>query len=201
MDRQTISVYDNSAEQIATLHKTLVPERIYQLVNQFFVKNGVCADVGCGIGRDSAWLSKQGYPVISIDASEGMLQQARGRYPHINFIHDSLPRLEKQADSSVVNVLCSAVIMHLAEDQIADAVANLVRITTAGGVIIISFRGTNSKDHRENGKLYSAIELDKLISLFVQAGTVLLHREKDYQEDRGMEWNNIVLKKLLLLAV
>lgn len=201
MDLQTISVYDKSAEQIAAQHKILVPTRIYQLVNKFFVKDGICVDVGCGIGRDSAWLSEQGYPVISIDASEGMLQQARLLNPNAYFIQDSLPLLEKQTDSSFVNVLCSAVIMHLADDQIACAVANLVRITTVGGIIIVSFRGTDSKDHRENGKLYSVIEMDKLVSLFTQAGARLLHSEIDYQEDRGVEWSNIVLKKLPLLAV
>lgn len=201
MDHQTISVYDKSAEQIAALHKTLVPVRVYQIVNQYFIKDGVCADVGCGIGRDSAWLSGQGYQVVGIDASKGMLQQARHHYPKIHFTHDSLPLLGKQADSSFVNVLCSAVIMHLADNQIACAVTNLVRITAAGGVLIISFRGTTSTDHRENGKLYNAIEVDKLISLFVQEGTTLLHHEIDYQEDRKMEWTNIVLRKLPLLAV
>lgn len=201
MDDQTISVYDSSAEQIAALHKTLVPARVYQLINQFFVKNRVCADVGCGIGRDSAWLSEQGYSVTGIDASEGMLQQARGFYPNISFVRDSLPLLERQTDSFFVNVLCSAVIMHLTEDQIACAVVNLVRIAAVGGIIIVSFRGTNSKDRRENGKLYSAIEVDKLVSLFIQSETMLLHREIDYQEDRRVEWTNIVLKKLPLLAV
>ena len=201
MDQQTISVYDRSAEQIAEQHKMLVPTRIYQLVNKFFIKGEACADVGCGIGRDSAWLSEQGYPVISIDASEGMLQQARQLNPNAYFIQDSLPLLKKQADSSFTNVLCSAVIMHLADDQIACAVTNLVRITAVDGVLIISFRGTNSKDHRENGKLYSVIKLDKLVSLFTQAGTRLLHGEIDYQGDRDLEWTNIVLKKLPSLAV
>jgi SAM-dependent methyltransferase len=146
-------------------------------------------------------LSEQGYSVTGIDASEGMLQQARGFYPNISFVRDSLPLLERQTDSFFVNVLCSAVIMHLTEDQIACAVVNLVRIAAVGGIIIVSFRGTNSKDRRENGKLYSAIEVDKLVSLFIQSETMLLHREVDYQEDRRVEWINIVLKKLPLLAV
>ncbi len=200
MDLQTISVYDSSAELIAAQHKTLVPTRIYQLINQFFIKDGVCADVGCGIGRDSAWLFGQGYPVIGMDASEGMLQQAKGNYPYIHFVHDGLPQLEKQADASFANVLCSAVIMHLPDNQIACAVTNLVRIITAGGVLIISFRGTNSKDHRENGKLYNSIEVDKLISMFVRSGAMLLHSEIDLEEDRRMEWTNIIFKKLPLLV-
>lgn len=200
MDLQTISAYDSSAELIAAQHKTLVPTRIYQLVDQFFIKGGVCADVGCGIGRDSAWLSGRGYPVIGIDASEGMLQQAKGYYSNIHFVRDSLPQLEKQADSSFVNVLCSAVIMHLPDNQIGCAVTNLVRITTVDGVLIFSFRGTNNKDRRENGKLYISVEVDRLVSLFVQSGAMLLHKEIDFEEDRKIEWTNIVFKKLPLLA-
>lgn len=201
MDNQTISVYDKCAEQIARQHKALVPIRIYQLVNQFFIEGEICADIGCGVGRDCAWLFEQGYRVIGIDPSEGMLQQAKRYYPNIFFIQDSLPLLDKQIDSSFVNVLCSAVIMHLVDDQIASSVANLMRITAVGGIIIISFRGTNSKDRRENGKLYSIINIDKLVSLFVQLGAVLLHYEVDFQVDREIKWTNIVFRKLQSLVV
>lgn len=201
MDNQTILAYDDTAEQVAALHKMLVPARIYWLIDRFFIKGEPCADVGCGIGRDSAWLSEHGYRVIGIDASEGMLQQASQLYPNNFFVQDSLPLLEKQSDSSYMNVLCSAVIMHLVDDQIAIAITNLMRITALGGVIIISFRGTSSKDLRENGKLYSVIDSGRLIALFVQSGAELLHHEVDFQEGRGVEWTNIVFRKLPALVV
>lgn len=195
MDNQTILAYDNSAEQIAALHTTLLPTRIYQLVDQFFKKNGTCADIGCGIGRDSTWLSEHGYVVTGLDASEGMLQQAKSRYPHILFIKDSLPLLDLLADCSFSNVLCSAVIMHLADEQIACAVANLVRITEGNGVIVLSFRGSRSEDQRESGKLYTPISAEKLISHFVVAGAVLLHHETDREEGRDFNWDNLVFRK------
>lgn len=195
MDSQTITAYDNSAEQIAALHTTLVPTRIYQLVGQFFIKGGSSADIGCGIGRDSVWLAEHGYAASGIDASDGMLQQARSRYPHIPFIKDSLPLLEHLADCSFANVLCSAVIMHLADDQIASAVVNLVRIAAENGVIVLSFRGTKNEDRRESGKLYTPISAEKLISHFVAAGAVLLHHETDREEGRDFNWNNLVFRK------
>lgn len=201
MDDQTISAYDSYSEQIAILHTALVPIRIYELVGQFFIKGGACADAGCGIGRDCAWLSEHGYAVTGIDASEGMLQQAKRHYPNIQFIHDSLPLLDQQADSSFANVLCSAVIMHLAVDQIAIAVTNLVRITTTDGVMILSFRGTRNQDQRENNKLYTPIEANKLISLFAEEGATLVHCETDREAVRGLEWTNLVFRKLPLPAV
>jgi ubiquinone/menaquinone biosynthesis C-methylase UbiE len=195
MDHQTINTYDNAAERIAALHTTLIPVRIYQLVDQFFIQDGTCADIGCGIGRDSAWLSSQGYGVTGFDASDGMLEQAKVRYPNIRFISGSLPLLEQQADCAFTNVLCSAVIMHLGADQIGSAVANLMRIIAMDGVIILTFRGTRNHDQRESGKLYTPIEAEELISLFIQAGAKLLHHENDLEAGRDLEWTNLVFRK------
>lgn len=196
MDFQTIAAYDNSAAQVAGLHTTLVPTRIYQLVNQFFAKGGPCADIGCGIGRDSAWLAEQEYTVTGMDASDGMLKQARNRYPHISFIKVGLPLMEEVADSTFANVLCSAVIMHLAENQIASAAANLVRVMAENGVIVLSYRGTPNENWRENGKLYTPISPGKLISCFTTDGCTLLHQETEYEKGRDIVWNNLVFRKL-----
>jgi len=196
MDLKTVTSYDNSAAQVAALHTTLVPTRIYQIINQFFVKDGYCADIGCGIGRDSAWLAEQKYNVIGMDASEGMLQQARDRYPYIPFIKMELPLMEDVADCTFANVLCSAVIMHLAANQIASATANLTRIMTENGVIVLSFRGTKNEDHRENGKLYTPISPEELISYFTADGCILLHYDTEQEKERNIVWNNLAFRKL-----
>lgn len=201
MDLQTIESYDEHASDIAAQHASLMPTRIYKLINEFFTKDGTSVDVGCGIGRDSAWLAKHGYSVCGIDASMGMLQQAINCYPQIKFTHDSLPLLKKISDCTFTNVLCSAVIMHLASDQIANAVANLVRITTQNGIIIVSFRGTKNEGKRENGKLYTLIEANKLIYYFIAQGSTLLLHEIDHEEARDLIWCNLVFKKLLCPVV
>ncbi len=75
MDNQTVLTYNQDAESIADLHRTLIPERIYELINTCFTTNTTTADNGCGIGRDAAWLRNQGFPVIGVDASQGMLDR------------------------------------------------------------------------------------------------------------------------------
>lgn len=196
MDQQTITTYNQSVAQIAALHDTLVPERIYQLVDRFFVKGAACADVGCGIGRDSYWLSQHGYPVTGIDAAATMLLEARKRYPELRFVQDSMPLLTTISDGVFTNVLCSAVLMHVKADQTALAIIHLLRITTVGGVIVISFRGTNNIDHRENGKLYSPIMENELIATFVTFGAMMLHCERNHESGRSLEWHNLVFRKL-----
>ena len=201
MDQQTIEIYNQSAKQIAALHKNLVPQSIYQLVDQFFVRGAACADIGCGIGRDSHWLSQQGYPITGIDAAEGMLLEARQRYPGLHFIHDSLPLLKKIKDGDFTNVLCSAVIMHLESDQLATAIFHLLRIMIIGGVVVISFRGTDNENNREDGKLYTRILVDEMIATFSKYGAMTLNYERKYEPGRDLEWHNLVFRKLTHLAV
>lgn len=195
MDYRTIQIYNSCAKEIAELHETLIPSRIYQLINKYFTKSGICADIGCGTGRDSAWLFKNGYSVIGIDASSGMLEEAKKHYPNIRYVQDSLPLLNCIKNISFINVLCSAVIMHLVNDDIAVAVSNLLRITAPNGVIILSFRTTDSTDGRENGKLYNNIEKEELISLFRNSGADLIHCEIDNGDSRNLKWTNIVFRK------
>ena len=195
MDFKTISAYDSAAAEIAELHKGLVPTRIYALVHQYFIVGGKCADIGCGIGRDTSWLANQGFKVVGIDPSIGMLQQARSLFPSIEFTQDSLPFLSTQGDDLYDNVLCSAVIMHLPRSRITDAARNLVRIMRPGGVIILSYRGTRNVGQRESGKLYTSLDEDELRRVFVTAGALLLHSESDREEQRDLHWTNLVLKK------
>ena len=78
MDITTINIYNQEAESIAKLHASLTPCRIYELIDKYFIKNKSTADIGCGIGRDVNWLNDNDFPSIGVDASEGMLKQARG---------------------------------------------------------------------------------------------------------------------------
>ena len=41
-------------------------------------------DVGCGIGADSAWMRARGAEVVAIDASPGMVAEARRRHPGLD---------------------------------------------------------------------------------------------------------------------
>jgi 2-polyprenyl-3-methyl-5-hydroxy-6-metoxy-1,4-benzoquinol methylase len=189
-------LYDDQAEQIAALHANLIPCSLYNLIERYFLPKGACADIGCGIGRDSAWLAQQGYSVIGVDASEGMLHQARLRYPHLIFRFDSLPELVTLETETYANLLCSAVLMHLPETMLPLAISNLLRVTTVDGTLIISFRGSQSCDYRENGKLYNPIDVKHFIDMFTAAGGELLLHEVSQETGRELSWHNFIFRKL-----
>jgi SAM-dependent methyltransferase len=157
MDKTTLAVYDSDA--LAFVQRWLAEEEpadVYALLRKFF-RPGLTADIGSGSGRDAAWLTANGFPTIGYDLSEGLLAQARTRFPHIEFNKAALPELSGVPARHFDNVVCETVLMHLPREEIAPAVARMLEILRPGGVIYLSFRITENADHREkDGRLFTA---------------------------------------------
>src|SRR5512142_1184633 len=120
MDLTTVSAYDLSAADFARQWQSQPPpDDMYATIQRFFAAGGRTADIGCGTGRDVAWMTANGYPASGYDPSEGLLAQARTRYPGLSFGTAALPDLVGIADASFDNVVCETVLMHLPRDGIA----------------------------------------------------------------------------------
>ena len=174
MDDRTLRAYEAGAAAFADdWHQQDTPTDLQSVVKCFF-KSGTSADIGCGSGRDVAWLSDNGFPVIGYDASEGLLAQARRRYPHCDFRYAALPDLTAIADGRFENVLCETVIMHLPYEEIEPAVRRLVSILRPGGVLYLTWRVTSGSDARDGqGRLYAAFEPDVVRYALADANVLL----------------------------
>jgi 2-polyprenyl-3-methyl-5-hydroxy-6-metoxy-1,4-benzoquinol methylase len=195
MDKETIRTYNSEAESIAQLHSILIPYRIYELVEQYFIKDEATIDIGCGIGRDTHWLNQKGFPTIGVDASDGMIKQARQRYPDLAFQLDYLPILASFENSQFQNILCSAVLMHLTNDLVENACLRLLHLLKTNGRLIISIRGTNNQNNRESGKLYESINIESFGCFFEKHDCDILLYESNIEQKRQLTWHNFVVKK------
>ena len=101
MDRKTLAAYDSDAAAFAKdWHDQPAPVDLHEVVERFFVRGGNSADIGCGCGREVAWLNANGFSAAGFDASEGLLAEARRRYPGLKFAHAELPELRASAPST-----------------------------------------------------------------------------------------------------
>jgi SAM-dependent methyltransferase len=194
MDLPTIEAYDREAATIAALHASLYPESLYRTIEYLFHPGGITADIGCGSGRDSAWLSQRGYPVTGYDASVGMISEARQRHPGIPFLQATLPKLAEVPEGGFDNVLCSAVLMHLHPTVIPSALARLLQLAGPGGVLLLSFRDTTTPDGREAGKLYTSIDPVALTDHAISTGASLLYAETTTESHRHLTWQTLAFK-------
>ncbi|MGB9114776.1 class I SAM-dependent methyltransferase, partial [Bradyrhizobium sp.] len=160
MDRLTLAAYDRDAAAFAKdWHEQPPPRDLHDIVKRFFVAGGATADIGCGSGREVAWLNANGFPAKGFDASDGLLAEARARYPDLDFTHAELPDLRGIAANTYENVLCETVVMHLDRVQIASSVARMLDIVKPGGIFYLSWRVTEGVDQRDkHRRLYAVFD-------------------------------------------
>jgi SAM-dependent methyltransferase len=195
VDRPTLAAYDKGAAAFAKdWHEQPAPTDLHDVVKRFFIAGGVTADIGCGSGREVAWLNVNGYPAKGFDASDGLLAEARSRYPQFEFAHAELPGLAGIAANTFDNVLCETVIMHLDREQIAPSIRRMLEIVKPGGVFYLSWRVTEGEDQRDkHERLYAAFE-PSLVCSELTAATTLLDEQR-ISTSSGKKIARIVVQK------
>ena len=109
-------------------------------------------DAGCGTGRDARALAAHDLPVLGVDLSQGMLDEAgertARRLPHgsIRYALMDLRRLELP-DTCCRGVWCSASLLHLPHRTAPRAVAELARVAHRGAPLAIFLK--RRREHEE----------------------------------------------------
>ena len=154
--------------------------------------------MGTGVGRDAAFLARQGYSVTAVDASEKMLEQAKANFSDlpIDWFVDTLPKLNtvRSLDSKYDLILVSAVWQHIAPSQRSDAIRILSRLLAPNGKLVITLRHGGFSDSR-TAFAVSKDELNeiarKLGLRFSVSGAADL--EPDLSGRKGVSWQMVVL--------
>ncbi len=111
-------------------------------------------DAGCGPGRDARALAAQGFPVLAVDLSQGMLDEARERTARrlprgsIHYALMDLRRLDLP-DASCRGVWCSASLLHLPRRTAPRAVAELARVARPGAPFTVFLKSRPADDMAE----------------------------------------------------
>ena len=179
MDPKTIAAYNRDAAAFAEdWHAQPPPSDLHAIVARFFIEGGATADIGCGSGREVAWLNANGYPAQGFDAAEGLLDESRRRYPQFQFTPCALPDLAEIASATLDNVLCETVIMHLGLPQIIPSVLRLLDIVKPGGILYLSWRITHDADTRDfHERLYAAFDASAVRDTLKTAVAFLLDED------------------------
>ncbi len=143
-------------------------------------------DVACGTGKSLGPLIARGWSVVGIDASEGMLAEARHKLgPEVRLIPHDMRDLPKLGNFDLVCALNDAINYVLDERQLVETFTGFRRNLAPEGVVIFdantigTFRGYGALVHQEPGRV-----------LIVEG-----HRGKDLQEGALMRSDFVVLEQ------
>jgi SAM-dependent methyltransferase len=111
-------------------------------------------DAGCGPGRDARALAARGLPVLGVDLSHGMLDEARERTARrlprgaIRYALMDLRRLELP-DACCRAVWCSASLLHLPKQVAPRAMRELARVARRDAPLALFLKGATARPEQE----------------------------------------------------
>ncbi|MER6696744.1 methyltransferase domain-containing protein [Streptomyces fimicarius] len=100
---------------------------------------GPTADVGCGPGKVTAYLTRLGVDAFGVDLSPGMVGLARAAHPELRFDVGSMSALEAD-DGELGGVLAFYSTHHLPPEALPDAFAEFHRTLAPGGHLLLVTR-------------------------------------------------------------
>lgn len=208
MDRETLSFYERNFDELSEVYSRESLDWQESLLHTFRNARKIL-DVGCGTGRDLAFFLRKGKDAYGIEASRRMLDLAdaklvsEGLSGAGRLFGATLPELGVFAEGEFDGVLCSAVLMHLPDEEIFDAVYALRRILRPGGTLLVSVPSRRPDvdpiTRRDaHGRLFSDLPSAKLRLLFERVGFAVqeFKTSPDSLGRKGIEWSVIEFVRL-----
>jgi SAM-dependent methyltransferase len=155
--------YDSAAEVYAEHLATELAAKPLDrhLLNRFAEDTrgrGLVADVGCGPGHVSGYLSEQGVSVVGIDLSGEMVAVARRLHPGLSFQVGDMRRLDLP-DATLAGIVAFYSIVHFEPAELPPVLLEMRRTLASGGLALISFHIGDQVVHVDD--LYGArVSLD-----------------------------------------
>ncbi|KPU45595.1 trans-aconitate 2-methyltransferase [Oxobacter pfennigii] len=98
-------------------------------------KGQVILDLGCGTGKLTVELAKNGAQVIGIDMSEEMIRKAKTNYPYLNFHIEDATELKYE---NCFDTIFSNAVLHWIKDQ-KKLLSSIYKALKKGGKLICEF--------------------------------------------------------------
>lgn len=147
----SVDYYDRNAARQSARYGTLRFEDVHADALAFLPSPPAeVLDVGAGIGRDAAALAERGYSVTAAEPSREFRRRGRDHYSdhRIEWVEDRLPVLRslRAAYRTFDFILCSAVLMHVAPEDLTESFRAFADLLRPGGCLAVSVRNKLAKD-------------------------------------------------------
>ena len=112
-----------------------------ELLRRFAIEvagRGPVYDLGCGPGQTTAFLHELGVPVRGLDLSPAFVAEARRRHPGIDFMVGDMLSLPI-SDAALGGAVAFYSIVHLSDDQLQLAFAEMFRVLRKDGRLLLAF--------------------------------------------------------------
>jgi malonyl-CoA O-methyltransferase len=133
--RDAYNVWSATYDTDRNLTRDLDQQVIQRMLSELRCRS--ILEIGCGTGKNTAFLAQIGGQVRCLDFSEGMIRQARAKSPagNVSFAVADLTRSWPCADRSADLIVCDLVLEHIAD--LSFIFMEAYRCLSAGGHLFV----------------------------------------------------------------
>ncbi|MHA1207593.1 MAG: class I SAM-dependent methyltransferase [Candidatus Hodarchaeales archaeon] len=202
MENSTLKYYEKNSREITEKYENLDMKNLHQKLTEVFSKKDNLLELGCGSGRDAAYLISHGYDVIISDGSQTMLNEAIKLHPELkrNACVIQLPNKFSYPKESFSGVYAIAVLMHLEIHEIGVVLEEISRILTSDGKFFFSvYIRENDKVESiitPEGRFLTRMPKENWIKMCESSGFTLISLlENDDVMGRDIQWCSFYMGK------
>jgi SAM-dependent methyltransferase len=209
LDPTSIKYYDQNASTLVPEYHSAEVTGLHTLLGRWLPAGGNVLEIGCGAGRDAAFMASLGCKVVATDASESMmtysheyLQRVDGS-DSVSLLQAAfpLPNGHKLLSDRFDAVVSMAVLMHIPDSELFDFAYQIRTILKYRGHFICSFctgRAVSDDDPR----LFVNREAAQIQLFFERIGFRLLYAEQNKDGlGRDILWTTLVFESEGMLGI
>jgi 2-polyprenyl-3-methyl-5-hydroxy-6-metoxy-1,4-benzoquinol methylase len=201
MDIETINYYSANATEVAARYESVVSSLSLSFVGAFKARSKLL-DIGCGSGRDLAYLATLGHDCFGIDATREFVELSQKLHPELQgkIAYSALPEVHLPFGGEFDGILCSAVLMHISKEQLVPAAVSIKGCLKQNGRLLYSVPCKRldvvTENRDANGRLFIPDQSDRLQAIFENQGFSLISKwvNADSLGRDSVEWISVLME-------
>jgi SAM-dependent methyltransferase len=198
----TLDYYNQNAAEISSRYEQAEVAELWQTFSRFFEAGQKVLEIGCGSGRDAAYMIKLGCDVRAIDGSVELCKKAVELHPELEnrVVFHRLPEVLPFADGQFDAVVSVACLMHMQLNEISPVLAEIARVLKSRGLAFISvpIQRDDVDDAEVDccGRQFTLISVSDWKDKFSSTGFEVIETKinPDGLGRLGVLWANFILK-------
>jgi 2-polyprenyl-3-methyl-5-hydroxy-6-metoxy-1,4-benzoquinol methylase len=203
MNQTTLKYYQKNGKNIAERYESADVSDLHRVLNASFKSPATLLELGCGSGRDAAFMTKQGFTVTAVDGSATMIESAVNHHPELSGCLHTLQLPEELSDrfGKFDGVFSIAALMHFSQPQIETIIKQVNALLIAKGRFFFSVpiqRDDIKNDEFDaKGRRFTAMTEAQWLDLCRQYGFELIRSSttEDGLGRKGITWMNCLTEK------
>lgn len=203
MSDTTLTYYNNNGKSVAERYESADVADLQDFLLKSFSPPAKLLELGCGSGRDAAFMTGHGFQVTAVDGSSTMIDSALKFHPelsdqlHTVVLPDGLEGIQGEYEG----IFTIATLMHLSRKDINITLEKIKHLLVSRGRLFFSVPvkrdDTDNTEFDGKGRRFTALTKADWINLCQQHGfrQVKSMETQDGLDRPGIIWMNCLMEK------